>query len=118
MFSYEKFLLDEQIILMMKKMHNSYNLNDEYCLESIKKTGPGGNYLLEMDTSLMFKKELMIPKYFQREMFDNWIMDDKPKIVETAAKDIQKRIDSYKKHELTDKQKSLLYPIINTYIKE
>ncbi len=118
MFSYEKFLLDEQIILMMKKMHNSYKLNDEFCLESIKKIGPGGNYLLEMGTALLFKKELMIPKYFQREMFDSWIMNDKPKIVETAAKDIQKRIDSYKKHELTEEQKSLLYPIINKYIKE
>ena len=118
MFSYEKFLLDEQIILMMKKMHSSYELNDEFCLESIKKTGPGGNYLYELETAMMFKKELMIPKYFQREMFDNWIMNGKPAIVKVASDDIKKRIDSYDKHELTQEQKSLLYPIVENYIKE
>lgn len=116
MFSYEKFLLDEQIILMMKKMYSSYELNDNFCLESIKKTGPGGNYLYELETSMMFKKELMIPKYFQREMFDNWIMNGKPDIVKTASEDIQKRIESYKKHELSSEQVSLLYPIIENYI--
>ena len=118
MFSYEKFLLDEQIILMMKKMHASYELNDEFCLESIERTGSGGNYLFEMETTMLFKKELMIPKYFQREMFDSWVMNDKPEIIETASGDIQKRIDSYKKHELNEEQNSLLFPIINKYIKE
>ncbi|SHJ04265.1 trimethylamine---corrinoid protein Co-methyltransferase [Dethiosulfatibacter aminovorans DSM 17477] len=118
MFSYEKFLLDEQIIMMLKKMHDSYALNDEFCLESIKRTGPGGNYLFELETTMMFKKELMIPEYFQREMFDNWIMNGKPDIVETAANQIQNRIESYRRHELTEKQNSLLYPIVNKYIKE
>jgi trimethylamine--corrinoid protein Co-methyltransferase len=118
MFSYEKFLLDEQIILMLKKMYSSYDLNDEFCLESIKRTGPGGNYLYELETSMLFKKELMIPKYFQREMFDNWVMNGKPNIVETADKDIKKRIDAYNKHDLSEEQNSLLYPIIEKYIKE
>ena len=102
----------------MKKMHASYELNDEFCLESIERTGSGGNYLFEMETTMLFKKELMIPKYFQREMFDSWVMNDKPEIIETASGDIQKRIDSYKKHELNEEQNSLLFPIINKYIKE
>jgi trimethylamine--corrinoid protein Co-methyltransferase len=61
---------------------------DSLALESIKDVGPGGNFLSHPNTYDNFRRELWIPKLFERRNWELWEKDGSPDIFKVAEKKI------------------------------
>jgi trimethylamine--corrinoid protein Co-methyltransferase len=61
---------------------------DSLALESIKDVGPGGTFLSHPQTYDNFRRELWIPKLFERRNWELWEKDGSPDIFEVAEKKV------------------------------
>ncbi|WP_373497791.1 trimethylamine methyltransferase family protein [Desulfococcus sp.] len=73
MASYEKFVIDDEICGMCKRIKRGEEISAEkLALEVIRQVGPGGEYLTRMHTFQNFRKEFYAPIMEERENFANW----------------------------------------------
>jgi trimethylamine--corrinoid protein Co-methyltransferase len=73
MASYEKFVIDDEICGMCKRIRRGEEINAEkLALDVIRQAGPGGEYLTQMHTFQNFRKEFYQPDMEERENFANW----------------------------------------------
>jgi trimethylamine--corrinoid protein Co-methyltransferase len=71
--SYEKFVLDDEICGMCKRIRQGEQPTPErLAFEIIRQVGPGGEYLTQKHTFQNFRKEFYAPLMEQRENFDAW----------------------------------------------
>ncbi len=71
--SYEKFIIDNEICGMCKRIKNGEDITAEkLALEAIKEVGPGGEYLTHMHTFKHFKQSLYTPQMEERDNFISW----------------------------------------------
>lgn len=71
--SYEKFLLDEEAVGMVKRLHRGVRVDpDTLALEAVEEIGPGGSFLSATHTFLHFRDELFIPQITKRRSFSAW----------------------------------------------
>lgn len=76
--SYEKYVLDFEIINWMKSYKAGININeDTLALDVIKKVGPGGHFLTQKHTKLHHKKEFLDSLLSDRQSYEQWLHDDK-----------------------------------------
>jgi trimethylamine--corrinoid protein Co-methyltransferase len=99
--SYEKFIMDDEICGMVKRIGKGYQVNtDTLGLDVIREAGPGGHFLDKDHTLKYFRTEFYQPKLFDRDDFDSWHAKGSPHSMETANKKYQEILASYEAPEL------------------
>jgi len=93
--SYEKFILDDEICGMCKRIKAGENITEErLAVELIREVGPGGEYLTHEHTFRNFRREFFQPTLADRGNFGNW--------VKSGAIDIERRANAKWKEILAD----------------
>jgi len=99
--SYEKFIMDDEICGMVKRIKKGYEVNsDTLSLDVIKETGPGGHFLDKDHTFKHFRTEFYQPGFFDRHNFDSWYAKGSPQCLEMANKRWKEVLNTYKVPEL------------------
>ncbi|UCD80315.1 MAG: trimethylamine methyltransferase family protein, partial [Desulfobacterales bacterium] len=71
--SYEKFILDDEICGMCKRIRHGEHITDErLAVDLICRVGPGGEYLTQNHTFRNFRSELYQPAIEERSSFAAW----------------------------------------------
>jgi trimethylamine--corrinoid protein Co-methyltransferase len=84
-FSYEKFVLDDEMCGMVRRLKQGLVVDDEtLAYDVIANVGPGGNYLMEMHTVKRCRKEFWKPDMCDRGGLEAWMQDGKPIAVDRA----------------------------------
>jgi trimethylamine--corrinoid protein Co-methyltransferase len=78
-FSYEKFVLDDEMCGMVRRLKQGIVVDDgTLAYDVISNVGPGGNYLMEMHTVKRCRKEFWKPALCDRGGLEAWMQADKP----------------------------------------
>ena len=73
-FSYEKFVLDDEMCRLVRRLHEGINVAPEsLAYEVVANVGPGGNYLMEMHTVKRCRKEFWKPDLCDRAGLEAWM---------------------------------------------
>jgi trimethylamine--corrinoid protein Co-methyltransferase len=84
-FSYEKFVLDDEICGMVRRYRRGLTISPEtLAYDIIAKVGSGGNYLMEMHTLKRCRTEFWQPEVFGREGLEGWMAAGRPDAVSRA----------------------------------
>jgi trimethylamine---corrinoid protein Co-methyltransferase len=90
-FSYEKFVLDDEMCGMVRRLHQGIEVSPEtLAYDVIANVGPGGNYLMEMHTVKRCRKEFWKPALCDRGGLEAWTQAGKPTAVDRARQRWQK----------------------------
>ena len=107
--SYEKFIIDEEICGMCKRIKRGEKIDAErLAFDIIKQVGPGGQYLTHMHTYENFKKEFYIPLMEERNTFEGWSRKGKPSIEQAANKKWKEILESYREPSLPESAEKAL----------
>jgi trimethylamine--corrinoid protein Co-methyltransferase len=99
--SYEKFLLDEEVAAMIRRMVKPTPVSDETVdLETIVKVGPGGHYLTQPKTTKLCRKEIYQTKLMNRLNLESWEAAGKSDLNGAASKKLSGRLESWKAPDL------------------
>ena len=94
--SYEKFVIDDEMCGMVKKIKQGYKVNDDTLgLDVINEVGPGGHFLDKDHTLVHFRGELYQPALSNRDDFDSWYAKGSPQSMESANKKYKEILESY-----------------------
>ncbi len=100
--SYEQYVIDNEIIGMIRRVLAGINVNDDTIgLDVIEKVGPGGNYIMEEHTVDHMMEEFFYPDLSVRSIFDVWEKDGRPSMM-SRANSMVKEILKEKKDGLLD----------------
>jgi len=84
-FSYEKFVLDDEMCGMVRRLHQGIIVTpDTLVYEVSANVGPGGNYLTEMHTVKRCRTEFWTPHLCDRGGLQAWMQTGKPTAVDRA----------------------------------
>ena len=109
--SYEKFIIDDEMCGMVKRIERGYEVNpDTLALDVIKEVGPGGHFLDKDHTFDHFRTEFFQPQLSNRDDFVSWQASGSPQSMQTANKKYKDILETYEAPELpadvdTDLQK-------------
>jgi trimethylamine--corrinoid protein Co-methyltransferase len=99
--SYEKFMMDDEICGMVKRIHRGIEVNsDTLALDVIKAVGPGGHFLDKDHTYDHFRTEFYQPRLSNRDDFVTWRANGSPQSMETAHKKVKEILETYEAPEL------------------
>jgi len=71
--SFEKFVLDTELLGMMRVWMNGIELSDEsFALDALEEVGPGGHYLGAAHTMRHFRTAFYRPILFENASFEEW----------------------------------------------
>jgi trimethylamine--corrinoid protein Co-methyltransferase len=77
--SYEKFVIDDEIVGMVKRLLAGIDTDEAHCaVELISAIGPGGSYLAEHHTVEHMRTEFFSPAVSETSYWDSWIRNGKP----------------------------------------
>jgi len=100
--SYEQYVIDNEIIGMIRRVLAGINVNDDTIgLDVIEKVGPGGNYIMEEHTVDHMMEEFFYPDLSVRSIFDVWENEGRPSMM-SRANSMVKEILEEKKDGLLD----------------
>ena len=113
--SYEKFIIDDELCGMVKRIQKGFEVNPEtLALDVIKNVGPGGHFLDNDHTFNHFRTEFYQPRLSNRDDFVTWQASGSPQSMEAANKKYKEILESYEVPELSaDVDKDLLKFIEN-----
>lgn len=84
-FSYEKFVLDDEMCGRARRFHQPPAVNqDTLAYDVIANVGPGGNFLREKQTVRRCRSEFWRPSVSDRTELDAWVKAGRPDVVERA----------------------------------
>lgn len=107
-----KFLIDEEIHLMVERLERGIDCSSEkFCMDMVKEVGPRGNFL-KGRTPKMYREEFYLTKYFSKEDPNHWQSKGSLSVADVTEAQVQKRIDSYTPPSITKEQQELLDPYI------
>ena len=108
--SYEKFIVDDEMCGMVKRIKKGFKVNDNTLgLDVIKEVGPGGHFLDKDHTLEHFRGELYQPTISNRDDFDGWNAKGSLHCMDAANKKYKEILESYEVPELpADVDKDLL----------
>jgi len=99
--SYEKFIIDDEICGMVKRIKKGYEVTeDTLALDVIKQVGPGGQFLDTDHTLKHFKSEFYEPRLSDRDNFEIWKAKGSQSTIENANKIWKEMIEEYETPEL------------------
>ena len=94
--SFEKFLLDDELCGMVKRMIRPVDFSEEALdLETIKKVGVGGQFLTQPKTFRLCRTEFFTPRLMIRQSRGNWDQEGRPDAAQRAASELERRLESY-----------------------
>ncbi|MDA3791125.1 MAG: trimethylamine methyltransferase family protein [Desulfobacula sp.] len=106
--SYEKFIIDEEIIAMVKRMMEPIVVSDTTIdLETITEVGIGGEYLTHPKTFEQFRNGHFQPHLLSRLGYNEWVKNGSKDLPQRAFDTVKKRLESYEKPDIdsmTEKQ--------------
>lgn len=95
--SHALLMLDDEICGAALRLWRGIEVNDESLdLGLIKRVGFSGNYISEMETSRLYRKELYIPTLFAREPYEVWEKEGSRPAIERARR---RALDILEKHQ-------------------
>jgi trimethylamine--corrinoid protein Co-methyltransferase len=108
--SYEKFIIDDEMCGMVKRIQRGYDVKpDTLAFDIIKDVGPGGHFLDKDHTLEHFRSELYQPHLSNRDDFVSWQANGSPQNIETANRKYKEILETYEAPELpADIDKDLL----------
>lgn len=116
--SYEKYILDEEIINMVQRQLRGIDCSEEkLCFDEIQKVGPRGNFLRGR-TPKMYREEFYMAKLFNKQDPIQWQTDGSLSVREVAKNKIKERLQSYTIPERTKEQLELLNQYIPSKYRE
>jgi len=96
--SYEKFIIDEELCGMLRRMIKPVDISDESIdLATIKEVGIGGEYLTHARTYERCRTEFFLPDLMNRQDYESWNMSGKKTLDETATDMVARRLAAYEK---------------------
>lgn len=111
-FSYEKYMLDEDTLLYARRMAAGIDTSEEKgCFDLIRKIGPRGSYL-KGRTPKMYREEFVMPKFFNKQDPNVWQNEGRHSLKEVAENVVKERIASYQPPEITKEQNAIVAPYI------
>ena len=94
--SFEKFMLDEELAGMIKKMVKPLEITPESIdLEMIRQVGIGGQYLTQPKTFKLCRTEFFNPRLMSRDNFDSWNSAGRPTARIRAEQEKERRLAEY-----------------------
>ena len=113
--SYEKFIIDDEMCGMVKRIKRGYEVNlDTLAFDVIKEVGPGGHFLDKDHTFDHFRTEFYQPQLSNRDDFVSWQAGGSSQSLERANKKYKDILETYEAPELpADVDKDLLKFIEN-----
>ena len=92
--SYEQYVIDDEIIGMVKRMVKGIQTDsDALAFDVIKKVGPGGNFVLEDHTVEHMMDEFFYPDLGVRCNFDIWEQRARPDMLSRANERVKKILE-------------------------
>jgi trimethylamine--corrinoid protein Co-methyltransferase len=86
-FSYEKFILDDEMCGMVRRFRRGITVTPEtLAYEVIARVGPGGNFLMEPHTVERCRTEFWQPAVYSRESLDMWMTNARPDVAQRARR--------------------------------
>lgn len=99
--SYEKFIIDEEIIAMVRHILRPVEISETTIdLETIREVGAGGEFLSHPKTFEHFRKEHFDTTLFNRLGYNDWKHKDNKDILVKAGEIVKQRLDHYEKPEI------------------
>ena len=99
--SYEKFIVDEELILGVQKMAAPMAVNDDTIdMETIQEVGACGEYLTHQRTLEFCRSAFMPTRVMNRLAFDPWQALGAPNIYTRAGKVLKERLEAYRKPDI------------------
>jgi trimethylamine--corrinoid protein Co-methyltransferase len=96
-FSYEKFVLDDEMCGMVRRFKQGLVVDDKtLAYDVIASVGPGGNYLMEAHTVKRCRKEFWKPDLCDRGGLEAWMQEGKPTAVDRARARWQQLVAGHK----------------------
>ncbi len=100
--SYEKFIIDEEMLLSVKRLLRGIEVNSETLLTGlIDRVGPGGNFLTADETALFFRREYWQPTVDVRQPHGLWESAGAPDVPSRAMDACRKRLENYTKPDIS-----------------
>jgi trimethylamine--corrinoid protein Co-methyltransferase len=102
-FSYEKFVLDDEMCGMVRRLHQGIVVEPAtLAYNVIANVGPGGNYLMEAHTVKRCRKEFWKPDLCDRGGLEAWVQAGQPTAVDRARARWQKLVAEHEDPPLDD----------------
>ena len=99
--SYEKFIIDDEMCGMVKRIKRGYEVNaDTIAVDVVKEVGPGGHFLDKDHTFDHFRTEFFQPQLSNRDDFVSWQASGSPQSMDTANKKYKEILETYEAPEL------------------
>ena len=99
--SYEKFIMDEEMCGMAKRIHRAIDVNpDTLAFDVIKAVGPGGHFLDKDHTFDHFRTEFYQPRLSNRDDFVTWQANGSPQSLVSANMKVKQILNNYQAPEL------------------
>ena len=96
--SYEKFVIDEEIIAMVKRMLRPIDASAAAIdVDTIQQVGISGEYLTHPKTLKLFRSEHFQSTLFSRLGYNEWAEAGSQSLYQRAAQTVQARLAAYKK---------------------
>jgi trimethylamine--corrinoid protein Co-methyltransferase len=109
--SLEGLVIDNEVVSMIKKIVNGFEITDEtLALDVIKKVGPKGSFITDRHTLEHFRKEIWIPKITDRTFPEIWVKSGSRDLWVKAREETEKIL---KKHEVLPLPKEAKDKIMN-----
>ena len=94
--SYEKFVIDDEMLGMVKRIHRGVEVTEEsLALEVVKKVGPGGQFLDKNHTFDHCRAEFYLPRLSDRSPYEHWEKAGARSIQELANQKWKKILEAY-----------------------
>jgi trimethylamine--corrinoid protein Co-methyltransferase len=108
--SFEKFVIDDEICGMVKRIQSGYEITEETLgFDAIKETGPGGHFFDKKHTIDHFRAAHYEPGLSNRDGLEEWRAKGLPQITESACRKYKAVLESCEIPELSaDVEKDLL----------
>ena len=105
--SYEKLVIDAEIIGMAKRLKEGLQPRDEVlALDLIRKHGHHADYLSDPHTLKWFEQELFLPSpVIDRRTYDSWANAEEKTILERTHKRVEDLLKKYEPSDMNEKLK-------------
>lgn len=107
--SYEKLVMDNEIIGMCERVLQGIEVTDEtLAVGMIEDVGPGGNFLTEAHTVMNMMNEFYHPTLADRTLYDEWVSSGRHTIKDRAQQKLKELMASHNPCYITDEQDKII----------
>ena len=99
--SYEKFIIDEELCGMVRKVMQPIEVTDESIdIATIKAVGIGGNYLTQPKTFDLCRTAFFLPELMTVQNYEGWYSAGGKRVDQRASNLLSKRLANYEKPDI------------------